>query len=449
MSTGLVTAARRLNEIDPTSPIQTVQNLATFNSNLVSNMFFRGATIRNADAIVQDSAWAGNTMAITTSIFPSKLNIGKEQKGSGTFSGYAPSGGRAYKAPSVHNYSQYVPPWAGVATVTTNPTAVHYFGTPPAPGPGSYGFRITDLNNQTSISDTYRGMFMQPKADTSFIRTATATSLASTVIPTNNSQSYEVAFTQPTPQTITFDKAYVNPPLIFVVDSGGYGIALNYMIQNSSGKYIGASIVVNSTLAYSSYPAYGLGPYQANSTTFKYFIVSDEFPDYFTNPYSSSYGIKVNNASGQMVYSSEYFVPSFYKSISPTPYSYTTGSYSYNSQYSGSTIQPYAYGVCLNNIRPITGYTYILQNLMAADSTVGAFQYAYGTIGVTGHFMNINQATGVVRLEAGFACGLTHSSTMSGDVINALATTGNTTQTYVFGANPSDSIDLLFANYRF
>lgn len=296
---------------------------------------------------------------------------------------------------------------------------------------------------------------MQPNADSTFLRSATATTLPSQQIATSNYQAYSVSFTQPTPQTITFPKAYTNPPLIFVTETtGDGGVALNYMIRDAAGKYVGASIVCDGVMGYGSYASYGIGAYGSKSINFKYFLLSDEFPDYMVNPYhQDACGIRVYNASGGKVFDSEYFVPSLIKGNAQTPYAKASGSYTYTSYYSSFTTYGRYTGLCINNINPITGYTYIIQNALDYSGLV----YAAGTFTMTGQFASVkgsfvqdtyypqtqNRQTSL-KIEGGFACSMTHSSAIGTHIYNWL---GDTAQSYHFACEPNANTNYLMATW--
>lgn len=390
--------------LDAATPTPTGEQLVltrTFDSQYMSNTFYRGNTFVSGNATLQDTAWSGHNTAISTPLEPSRFYIDGLNRITAYLPGCVSPSGLQFYAPQ---YTETTSAWAsnyaplsGWPVVNPTQCHVHYFGTPPKPSSGAYGFSVTDSYNKVNISDEYKGMFIHPMPDTRVIRTAVATSLPSTYVPASYNSSYttDSTFVQPTPQTITFDKAYDMPPLIFVTETVGGGVSLNYMIRDSSGKYVGASIVADSSFTQNPQQAlWGAGAYGAKSVTFRYFIVAAEMPTYYTDPYAlNTHGIKVKNSSGVTVFDSKYTVPaiidySFYGQTGWPMYMKVVGSTLnwYGFSANPNHIYNLGYGYCINHLNPITGFVKHTQNY---EGYHGGGIFGYSTISMYGRYLEV------------------------------------------------------------
>lgn len=319
-------------------------------------------------------------------------------------------------------------------TPTVNPVSTHVytFGTPPSPT--GYGFSaLGSSNNNYSISANTKSYYLQPAADGNFIRTATCTSLPSSF------GSSVGSYTQPTGNlsqpNITFEKSFINPPLIFVTQSSG-PIAFNYMTTDSNGRYNGASIVAGSS--FSTQGLAGTAPYTANTYTFSYFLVSDEEPFYGTQ---ANYGMKVWNSSGIKIFDSSYFVPNFQAFTVDKPWMWLTGSWptSNGCSYTGSVnyfsnqisfTKSSNFGVLLNNLYAITG------QLQYVSLFLGSQGSSSGPTTFYGRFATVTDTSVVI---AGTGANAVFS--------NPLAQYPGWGYSYDFSRGNTSTMSVVFANY--
>lgn len=225
--------------------------------------------------------------------------------------------------------------------ITPVSTQVYTFGVPNTPD--GYGFFAAGASGSSvSIDATHKAFYIQNNFDGSFIRTGTATSLQSATFRNNN-------YFQPTSASITFDRTFVNPPLVFITQSSG-PIALNFMTRDGSGLYNGMSIVAGSS--FSNQGVAGVAPYAGNTYTFSYFLVANEEPLYGS---PTNYGLRVFNGLSEKIFDSAYFCPTFQAFTITKPFAKL--SYGTYSSTSSSFTKTANFGVCLNNLNSITGST--------------------------------------------------------------------------------------------
>jgi hypothetical protein len=203
----------------------------------------------------------------------------------------------------------------------------------------TYGMSFANLSNQFIVDSETKTYYLHPDASGNPIRTGYAG-----VLPFSNTNaiaSVDYTFTSTTPTTITFEKAFVEQPLIFIVSttegsyqapvaacdpsavygalttSDGYylgGASLHAWIKDGSGRYIGASILASgstSATINSLSVSCGWGQWGNDSGTtwaFRYFVVSPEEPTYALYGDTTNFGVQVMNSSGVKTFDSRYKV---------------------------------------------------------------------------------------------------------------------------------------------
>lgn len=408
----------------------------------MQGVFFRGQTTLTNSGQIQTNEWS-NTFAIAspttvtsfTSFTTGVINV--------EISGYIPATGLNFVQPSAVLSAPVTSgitgdgPWTSLGSaipVNVSPQAafIDAFGKPPAPTAGSYGFRALGPGQNVAIDNNFKSLYIQPKTDGTFIRTGTATTIPSNMTP--RLSAVTVSFTQPVTQNIFFDKPYTDPPLIFITQSSGR-ISMNSMIRNSSGQYIGASIVAAGTFQTTQLTRdYSFtGPSGSNTFSFSYFLVSEELPDYIPQ---SPWGLKVFNSSGQTIFNSSYFQPSFITTTAPTPYMNLA-----NNQFNLINSLTYTItsnlGICINNFRSMTGIN--RYNTFAADQGSG-FVLWFGGVNIIGKYVHVNGTN--VTIDGFGSCAYT-----TGLGVNGM--NGFTRNSMEFASNINGSIDILFCNYTF
>lgn len=287
-----------------------------------------------------------------------------------------------FPMPTTSNYIGWMP------RLTARPAVVTSFGSTIKPTTGYGMFSVNDSGN-VNIDETYESFYIHPTSTGQTLRTASVSSLPST-IPANGvtlataTQAGDYTFSNT--QNVTFDQEFTNPPLIFVT-SATVPVAVNQFIKNANGKYIGASIVCNSLLA-SSTPNSGVSYRQAQSGTFTYFIVSHETPVYGT---SSTFGTRVFNGNGTKVFDSSYLVTNFYNSnieLPLTPYWSGTSTATMQWMESSTTFGTYSsnLGVCINSFSAWSG---IMRYISAVASSDGVIWWSLGPVTFLGRYLSI------------------------------------------------------------
>lgn len=248
-------------------------------------------------------------------------------------------------------------------------TQIYNFGTPTGPlPPNDYGMKAPGKNvaynfselTTVSIDSRYKSYYLQPGPDGQPLRNATCTSIPSSY--NTSIDTYIFPTGALTGQTIYFEKAYVNPPLIFLTYASG-PISFHYMHKNDAGLYDGMVIVAASSP--STQGLAGTSYYTPNTYAFTYYMISDEKPLYKAE---SAYGMQINNANGQEIFNSSYFVSNFRTQISRQPYFkllsfYRTpsctnvGSGAYEEWDTNKYYVDPPNGICINNINSIKGHT--------------------------------------------------------------------------------------------
>lgn len=248
-----------------------------------------------------------------------------------------------YKPPAkqftlaVGNYNNY----ADDLNLTPATVACHAFGVSTAPVVSeTYGLKSFGVNSTVNIDPTTKQYKLHPDSSGNKVRTATAVNWpVNKYFPTSDStliSDSDVA------QNITFDMAYDNPPLIFVVDirfnetmgtNDFRTVSLLRMMKNASGKYVGAKVICMGKYGSDSgwelsgsAGTFTLSGNQLSATMdFDYVIVSDEDPTYDLPSISTDYGLKVFDSSGTTVFDSTYVTPNIsLNDIVDRPYSFVT-----------------------------------------------------------------------------------------------------------------------------
>lgn len=414
-------------------------NLLMYSPNM-NGTFFRGAGTFNQTATIQDSTFT-NTFAICTPLDPAYIGIQYVN-----CAGSVSVDGKTYNQPSPLLTAQpphpYAPSWFDERIGTTQSAYVHYFGTPPA-SIGNYGFRAAgSLSSTVAVDNNYKSIYVHPDSNGNRIRTGTAYSIASH--PRTDNQipvGTYVDMSQPVSQTITFDKPYNNPPLIFILTSTG-AISFNYMVKDANGKFIGASIVAESTFsAVGNGVVSGVGAYTGNTFTFTYFIVSDEDPVYVS---PSDWGVRIFGSNSNKIFDSSYFVPSFDYLTIPMPYmrlDYTSG-YTYDN-YAGFGKSNANIGICINNLNSFTGTA--MYNSWNVDAGSGSVFHT-GPRNVTGLYLNVDNYSGSI-----YASGTAASTFCLGNQVNFPYYTegGLTGRSYQFTVKPTDQLNVIYASVSY
>lgn len=231
-------------------------------------------------------------------------------------------------------------------------------GIPPSP-PEPFGISSFNSGDVLNISENYQQYVVHPDNSGNYLRSGTA----STLPPYDCNQCYinesekqfysdENIFNY---QNITFDKEYESPPLIFIVSSSG-PISFNGMVQNSSGKFTGASIVASASYETKLIGgAETFGGWGENTYTFNYFIVSNESSP---NVVSSGYGMRVFDSAGNITFDSSYRTSDFSSISVPVVGVSSENNQISNESTSGS--KPSGTGLLINNFPSFSGHFHFL-----------------------------------------------------------------------------------------
>lgn len=360
--------------------------------------------------------------ALETPVSTFFAGISGNSGGSVNAPGAAASGGAVYYQPTNNRIAGSIGGTLPDSSVNPNTCHVYTFGVPQQST--GYGFFSKGQSDTSvSVAANHKSYYIQPASNGSVIRSATAGSLPSFTSPVDS-------YSQQVPTNVYFDKAYSNPPLIFITYSSG-PVAINYFNRDGSGKFVSASIVANSTLADGGgFGTIGVAPFQGNTYSFNYFIVSDEEPVYGS---LSSYGMRVFDASGSKVFDSAYFCPTFLNLTAQRPWMQvagTTGGYSYSSNQIGIT-KPASYGLCINNCNAITGHG------VAVHYQVGPSYF--GPFSLFGRYAHVPSSTEAYVIGMGTCA----SHRFVGQSVTGLGATWD----YTKGSTPN--MDMIFCNYYY
>lgn len=261
--------------------------------------------------------------------------------------------------------------------VYSTPSTAYSFGQRQDGGTG-FGLVTSNDSNYLVIDTEHKPMYIQPKSDGSTIRTVSAESEGLKDdyynIYTMYGGAKSLTLSQK-PATITFEKAYNNPPLVFLADSGGTPVAIYGFIQDSEGKYTGVTLTTGvDMIGLQSYRIEFKNTTQMSSsiwrcgssvnTNIDVMIVSDEIPDYVS---SDLVGLQTFDSSSNVLFDSRYSAVGFGAQNVTMPYMYVQGQF--------STFSSYAYhdydhhitsdqsfnmtglrnAVCLNSFTPWSG----------------------------------------------------------------------------------------------
>lgn len=286
------------------------------------------------------------------------------------------AGATQFYGPSAYlvtGYSGYIT--VGVNTpITSN---VQRWGQRTAAASG-YGFECAGTDGNLVVSQDYNSYYVHPTSTGSYTRTAVANTNATALLGSGG--GYATSYSQSMTQNITFDYPMDVPPLIFVTNSDG-PIALNGMIRDGNGKYIGASVCAKATLQTWG-AALGYAAVGTNSYNFTYFIVSHDIPPY--GGVSTNYGIEVFNSTGGKVFTSRHRVPSMRKATVNLPYMRMNGTslVSYGNVNTGSVNLSQYEGACINSFHAITGVV----SYVSLEWSYGGTE---GPMTVCGRYMNV------------------------------------------------------------
>jgi len=381
------------------------QGIQTFNSSGVTNMFSpvmneyffkQSAALTNTTSIPLGADFASllslsTPIDLTTATTPQFFNATWTLRSAGMSS----VNGLTYHRNSI-SFSYVNPFYAFNANnYVAQPTQaiVHSLGKTTVASQDNYGFYcLNDDGSSVVVDSKYNSYYIQTDAGGNKIRTATAQSAPS--FAGLQPSDYLI----PRRDTIVFDEPLDSPPLIFIVQSSG-SITLGYFNRDGNGKYVSASVFAKPNVSNAGSPV-GWGFWGGTSYSFQYFIVSKEKPKYGAD--AIPWGVRVFNQSGQTIFDSNYFVPSFSgfninlpRMALSLPFSagqYTTIGSPYSALNTFSTGLPASTGVCLNNFNVMAGFSnYPVRN----DAPFAVI----GPASIFGRYLNVNN--GVMTAEGG------------------------------------------------
>lgn len=264
--------------------------------------------------------------------------------------------------------------------IYSTPATSYVFGQRTANGSTGYGFLTANDNNYLVIDTEHRPMFIQPASDGSIVRTV---SVESECLKDDYYTPYYISGGSATltlsqkPATITFDKAYTNPPLIFLSNSNDVYVSIYGFIKDANGKYVGVTLTTGAEMTGLYTYVLGNAPYSGTSTStwrsgdsvnadIDVIVVSDELPTYLINGNS---GLQTFDGSGSLLFDSRYSAIGFGVENVTMPYMYTRGVFSQDLLYNYHTYTHYTTdsqsfnmtglknAVCLNSFTPWAGMT--------------------------------------------------------------------------------------------
>lgn len=239
-------------------------------------------------------------------------------------------------------------------------------GVPPEPQE-NFGITAFNENNFLNISEDYQQYVVHPDENGNYLRSATAVTLSpndcNTCYINNNDQRFYTDENLFNFQNITFDKPYASPPLIFVVSSAG-PIAFNGVIQNSSGQFVGASVVAAASYQNNG-GSFSFGGWGENAYSFDYFIVSNESSPNIT---SSGYGMRVFDSAGNITFDSSYRTADFSAISVPIVGVSSSSGQIFNQSLSGS--KPSGTGLLINNFPSFSGHFHYITAIINSASSV-------------------------------------------------------------------------------
>lgn len=322
---------------------------------------------------------------------------------------------RKFSLPGLGGYDEFF-------NINPRPVFYHSFGRPPAPIPNDYGFRARgQLINEVSIDSTNRSFYIHPDASGSFLRTGTTISFQSTLGPTTPE-----TFNQPTQPNILFEREFDTPPLVFITNTTG-PISLNFMARNAAGKYVGMSVAAEASI--DSVGTLYTAAIIPNTYTFEYFLVAPEEPIFESK---SNYGLQVFGQSGNKVFDSSFFEPSFLSlNAQKRTMSFRQNPFTYTFEVTGFSI-PFNYGVCLNNMNVGIGATFY--TAIALPDTV------FAPLNFTARFLSVNKSQGTGQIKGGATNSILirHSSQFFLEV----------PYVYEWNRGTTPNIELLFATFQ-
>lgn len=274
--------------------------------------------------------------------------------------------------------------YSSVYNAVATETVVHSLGKTTVASQDNYGFFcLNDDGSSVVVDSKYNSYYIHRLSDGNVIRTGVATSAPSYVgIPPAN--------IIPVRSTIVFDYPLDEPPLIFITQSSGL-ITLGRFNRDGNGKYVSVAVFAASSISQLGSP-YGWGFWNSNTFTFNYFIVSRQKPLHGAD--ANPWGVEVFNGSGQSIFNSMYFVPSFSAfnislpqmtmNLSPPREHYLNIGNPYTPLNTFSGAIPSLSGVCINNFNVMSGLT----NYPRFNA--GLFVDIRGPVSLIGRYISVN-----------------------------------------------------------
>lgn len=275
-------------------------------------------------------------------------------------------------------------PYDAVYNAVPTETVVHSLGKTTVNSQDEYGFFcLNDDASSVVVDSKYNSYYVHRTAGGDIIRSGVATSAPSYV-------GYPPAEVIPVRSTIVFDYPLDEPPLIFITQSSGL-ITLGRFNRDSNGKYVSVAVFAASSISQLGSP-YGWGFWNSNTYTFSYFIVSRQKPLYGAD--ANPWGVEVFNGSGQSIFNSMYFVPSFsalnialpqmtMNLSRPAEHYLNIGNpYVPFNTFTGAI--PALSGLCINNFNVMSGLT----NYPRFNA--GLFVDIRGPVSIIGRYISVN-----------------------------------------------------------
>lgn len=233
-----------------------------------------------------------------------------------------------------------------------------------------YGMAVYNESNNVVVTTNAAPLYIQPTTTGGLTKTATASSVGvaqSTFLTKFDNVRY-FTFSETT-STITFDKAYVKPPLIFLTNSNGIPVAIWGYNKNASGLFTGVTLTTSGTpsgtvptdVPYQYIGNSFWGFKNSQSTTVEVMVVSDEYPDYISD---TSWGVQTFNASGDVTFDSRISIAGVNTSNRSIPYwrsrivdnGSSAAFYKDQLNTTSWTESGLNRAVCLNSFQAVTGF---------------------------------------------------------------------------------------------
>lgn len=269
-----------------------------------------------------------------------------------------------------------------------------------------YGFTAFNVSGDVVATSQAGPMYIQPDSGGNKERTVSLSSvgLNDSLLYNKYISTRDVNWTEQA-ASITFEKGYTRPPLIFLSDSGGVPIAI-WGYKKTDGLFTGVTLTtaaapsgtVLTDCPYQHISASAAWAFKTNqNATCKVLVVSDEYPDYLAE---DSYGLQTFDSAGNVAFDSRYSVSAFTTGNYDIPYwrarrykRYSTGSGAYykdhlnTSSFSETGTQN---AVCLNSFSAATGY---LADLATSPNNISGFDYVNTAFNLYGRYCAATQST--------------------------------------------------------